>query len=65
MAQLVNCLALDFGSGHDLMIGEFEPCVQLCIDSVEHAWDSPSLPGVRLCARALSLSLSLSLYQNK
>ena len=25
MAQLVKCLALDFGSGHDLMVGGFKP----------------------------------------
>ena len=25
MAQLVKCLTLDFGSGHDLTVGGFEP----------------------------------------
>ena len=36
--------ALDFGSGHDLTVCEFEPCVEFCADSMEPAWDSPSLP---------------------
>ena len=40
--------ALDFGSGHDLII--FKPHIRLCTDSVEPAWYSTSL----------SLSLSLS-----
>ena len=48
MAQLVKHLALDFGSGHDLTVCEIEPCVRLCIDSVEPALDSlspfPSAP---------------------
>ena len=36
---------LDFSSGHDLTVSEFEPHVGLCADSVEPAWDlSPSLP---------------------
>ena len=42
MAQSVKCLSLDFGSGHDLMVCEFEPRVGLCADSVESAWDSAS-----------------------
>ena len=41
---------LDFGSGHDHLACEFEPCLGLCPDSMEPAWDS------------LSLSLSLSLF---
>ena len=45
VAQLVKCPTFDFGSGHDLGICESEPCVGLCIDSEEPAWDSlsPSL----------------------
>ena len=45
VAQSVKHLTLDFGSGHDLMVCEFEPCVRLCADSEEPAWDSlsPSL----------------------
>ena len=40
---------LGFGSGHDLAVREIEPCIRLCADSAEPAWD------------ILSLSLSLSL----
>ena len=42
MAQSVKCLtlALDFGSGHDLVVREMEPCLGLCADSVELAWDA-------------------------
>ena len=50
--------ASDFGSGHDLMVCEFEPCVRLCADGGEPAQDSlfPPLSG----APPLVLSLSLS-----
>ena len=63
MAQSVKQLTLDFGSGHDLMVGEFQPHefkprIRLC---TEPAWDSLSL---------LPLSLPLppavhALSQNK
>ena len=45
VAQSVKRLTLDFGSGHDLTVHEFEPCIGLCSDSEEPAWDSlsPSL----------------------
>ena len=44
VAQSAQLLTLDFGSGHDLMVHEYEP-VRLCTVSVEPAWDSlsPSL----------------------
>ena len=48
-AQSVKRPALDFGSGHGLTVGEFEPHIWLCPDSTEPAWD------------ALSLSFPLSL----
>ena len=44
MAQSVKGLTLGFGSGHDLMVYEFEPHTGFCVDSVETAWDSLSLP---------------------
>ena len=44
MAQLVKCLTLDFSSGHDLMVHEFEPHIGLCADRAEPAWDPLSLP---------------------
>ena len=34
--------ALDFGSGHDLMVRGIEPCVGLHGGSAESAWDSLS-----------------------
>ena len=43
MAQLVECLTLDFGSGRDLTVCEMEHCMGLDTDSVEPAWDSLSL----------------------
>ena len=54
MAQLVKHWTLDFGSGHDLTIGEFEPHVELCTDSVEPIWDSPSLSAPPLLECTLS-----------
>ena len=49
MVQLVKCPTLDFGSGHDLMVHEFEPHVRLCANSGESAWDSlsPVSPSLR------------------
>ena len=59
--------ASGFGSGHDLMVCEFEPHVGLCADSseLEPASDSvsPSLSAPPLLMLCLSLSLSLSLFQ--
>ena len=56
MALLVKCSTLDFGSGHDLTVCEFEPYIRLCAESVEPAWDSRSLP--LPCSHAPMLSLS-------
>ena len=73
MAQLVKRLTLGFGSGYDLTVHEFEPCVGLLTVSKKPALDfslplvlsrpcSPactvSLWGSLARARALSLSLS-------
>ena len=44
MTQSVKRPTLDFGSGHDLTVGDVEPGVGPCTDSVEPAWDSVSLP---------------------
>ena len=68
MALLVKCSTLDFGSGHDLTVREFEPHVKLCTGCVESAWDSlsPSLPPPLplpcwcTCVCALSLSLKIN-----
>ena len=42
MAQSVKHPTLDFSSGHDLTVPEFEPHVGLHADSAEPAWDSLS-----------------------
>ena len=43
MAQLVEHLILDFGSGHDLMVRKFKPHIRFHADGAEPAWDSFSL----------------------
>ena len=45
MAPLVKRPTPGFGSGHDLMVREFESHIRLGADSAEPAWDSlsPSL----------------------
>ena len=43
MAKSVKRPTLDFGSGHDLMVHEIEPCLGLRVDSEEPAWDFLSL----------------------
>ena len=40
MAQWVKRPSLDFGSGHDLKVHEFQPHVRLCADIPEPARDS-------------------------
>ena len=58
---------LDFGSGQDLMVGEFEPHIGLCADGEMPAWDSLSFSLCPSPAHTLSLTLSLSLkrkYRN-
>ena len=42
VAQSVKRMTLDFVSGHDLTVCEFEPHIGLCPDSVEPAWVSVS-----------------------
>ena len=59
MAQLVKRLALGFGSGHDLMVLEFEPHIELFVVSKEHAWDFSirlSLPRPHLHSPSLKIS---------
>ena len=60
MVQLVKCPILDFGSGHDLTVLEFKPCIGLCIDSAEPAWDSLSHSPCPSPACALSASLKIN-----
>ena len=56
MAQLVKCLALDFSSGHDLIVHESDPHIELCAGSVGPALDSlsPSLSDPLLFVLSLS-----------
>ena len=60
VAQLAKCLTLALGSGHDLMVCDFE----LCDDSMETAWDSLSpffslpLPHLHVCSLYLSLKIN-------
>ena len=58
VAQLIRCQILDLGSDHDLTLWEIEPCIGLCVDSVEPAWDtlSPSLSAPPLLTRVHTLS---------
>ena len=69
VAQSVKHLStLDFASGRDLAICEFEPCVGLCAnsaDSLELAWDFLSLPLSAPPQLMLSLSLTISKVKNK
>ena len=66
MVQLLKRLTLDFGSGHYLMVLEFEPRFGVCADSVDPAWGSwsPSLSPPTLLMIIFSLSLSLSLKKH-
>ena len=63
-AQTVKHVTLDFGSGHDLEVREFEPCIELCADSAEPDWDSlsPSLFAPPVLVLSLSVSLSVNRY---
>ena len=56
MAESVGHLTLDFSSGHDLAVQEFEPCMGPHAGSVESAWDSFSPSLCPSPAHALSLS---------
>ena len=53
MAQSVEHVTLDFGSGHDVCFLGFELRIGLCTDCADPAWDSLSLP-LSLCACAHS-----------
>ena len=44
MAQLVNRLTLDFGSGHDLLVCQFEPPASGSLLTAQSLFGIPSLP---------------------
>ena len=58
MALSVKRLTPDLGSGHDLTVCEFKPCIRLCVDGGEPAWDSASLSLCPSSACALSLKIN-------
>ena len=64
MAQSFECLALDSGLGHNLMVCGIEPHVRLCIDSMEPAWDSlsPCLSAPPLLMLFVSVSLKINKF---
>ena len=64
VAQLVKLPTLHFGSGHDLMVHEFEPHLRLHADSTEPDWDS-SFPRLCGCTHMHAHTHSLSLKINK
>ena len=53
VARSVKHPTLDFGSGHDLTAHGFKPCIGLCADSMEPAWDSFSRSACSLFQKAL------------
>ena len=61
VAQSIKCLTLDFGSGHDLTVCGFWPCVGLYANSAKPAWDSLSLS----LSVPPSPPLMLSISQNR
>ena len=68
MAQLVKHTTLDFGSGHDHMVHGFEPCIRLCAESTDPAWNSLSplsLPLPYLLSFRLSKSMNRYLKKKK
>ena len=63
MAWSAKHPTLDFSSGHDLTVREFEPRIRLCANNAEPARDSlsPSLSDPPL----LALCISLKINENK
>ena len=60
VAQSVKCLTLDFSSTHGLTVRGLEPCIRLCADGMEGAWDSlcASLSLPFFCSPSLSLKIN-------
>ena len=61
MAQSIKLLTLDFCSGHDLTVCEFEPCARIYANKVESAGDSLT----PLLCLTLPFSYSLSVSVSK
>ena len=62
--MVVKRLTLDFGSGYDLTVREFQPLVGLCADGEEPAWDSLSLSSLCPCP-ACAFSLKINKLKRK
>ena len=60
VALSVKLLTLDFSSGHDLTVYEFEPRIGFCTLSAEPSWGSlsPSLSAPPLFPCSLSLKMN-------
>ena len=56
MAQLVICPTLDNGSGHDLVVPEIKPLIELWADSTNSAWEYASLSALPLLACSLKIN---------
>ena len=65
MAQLVKLSTLGFGSGHDLIVHEFNPCICLSAGSTEPAWHALSPSHCPFPACILSLSKTNELKKKK
>ena len=65
MANQGAWVTLDFHSGHDLTVQEFEPHIGICADGAEPAWDALSLSLCPSPAHVISLSLSNNKTLNK
>ena len=63
MAQSIKLLTLGFGSGHDLMVREFEPCLGAFMGFSPSLSAPPPLEHALLHERVLSLSLALKINQ--
>ena len=58
--QALKRLTLGFGSGHDLMVREFDPHIRLRAEGAEPAWDSFSLSLPLSHFLCFSLSLKIN-----
>ena len=63
VARSIKWATLGFGSGHDLRVLEFRPCVGLSADSMEPAWDSLSL--FLCCSPSLPLKINKKRKEEK
>ena len=60
MAELVEDLTFDFGSGHDFTVCGIELCIELWAGSVKPAWDSLSPSLCTSPTHTVSVSLKIN-----